>query len=629
MLDLTAIGKFCYNSPQCENSYVWWCSDGVCNARMCARRLRNGDCARKEPRVLCPVGPTGRSIGTPPPPPPPALGQELRVPRWYSFVVSLQTAQGAHYCAGAVVAPLWIVTVADCTPPNVVKVGLHNLHWDDECVQRLDVVRGSRVQYNKLVLFKVKEQRPIAYPPVRIHTDEGYNNITRTEVGSRTTFVGWSNGHSVLREEQLFVLAADECSHSNRADVLCAGVDADVAPGLPCAGEAGGSLISVPPFGESPYLVGLALPSSSGCAMRTNPTTFVAIEFYADWICGYTGSPSACRYRTPSLPPPSPPPPPAPPLPPSSPPPPPPLPLLPPVSSLPFPPPRSPPPPSPPSPPSPPPGVFFELTISHDLADSGKDDTTWRIYVGGESYVQGAATQYSTMLPVETCIQFFIYDAAGNGLRPPGAYFVRMNNALVRNGGRFDYSEETKINCPPPPPPPSSPPSSPPRRQLMPPPMPPPPPPSPPPPVLRNLVWENVGTIIWKQDSELEFADNCLRACEQSDDCWGVEIENASLASARWCQLKAPARVSPTSFFPFSSIADDVSANRVLVKATSSMSRRRLSLDESPTRAYEPVGVPSWPSLGLALMTVLAGVVIGQRLSTRASSPATGCPSER
>lgn len=93
--------------------------------------------------------------------------------------------------------------------------------------------------------------------------------------------------------------------------------------------------------------------------------------------------------------------------------------------------------------------VQVEVSI---VADNFPGETTWRITnTAGDILLSGGVSGGTTCLPESLCFTFTIFDSFGDGIccgHGQGSYTVRVNGAIVAQGGEFTYSEQSTINCP-------------------------------------------------------------------------------------------------------------------------------------------------------------------------------------
>jgi len=307
-----------------------WCHEGTCGMSACStcqlcqdrdsdrlgdveatfdsRRLRGEPSGAPELPVF------GRIVG----------GEDLEYARQYSFLVSLQTASGSHFCGGTLLASRWVLTAAHCTTRGVfqVQVGVHRLSTKDTtdaaCVQTsrvANIIDHSGYDADSIAndISLLELETPIEYAPLTggLDQEDGY----AFEFGSLVTVAGWgytAEGGTLSDAPQRVavpIVSNQDCGEAYGAEAITDGMCcAGVAGRDSCQGDSGGPMFVTNEFGHH-VLVGI-VSWGAGCGRAGYPGVYTRASAYRDWVCGVDIA--LCGTMPPSLPPSSPRPPPSP-----------------------------------------------------------------------------------------------------------------------------------------------------------------------------------------------------------------------------------------------------------------------------------------------------------------------------
>jgi secreted trypsin-like serine protease len=224
----------------------------------------------------------------------PAIVGGVAADQPYPFTVSLHTSSGKLYCAGALIAPTWVVTAAHCafgkTPSAIsLRVGTNDSGQGGEVAQPAEIVVNPAFNTESPAgdIALLRLAKPVSTAPIGL--------AAAASPGTTTRIVGWGQTcpklncgaiPTTLQQLDTHIVEGTKCtSVFDGTAELC--TDNPGGKAGACFGDSGGPQIVRD--GDHWLLVGVtSRPGNNDPECATAPSIYTSVVAYAPWIAEKT-----------------------------------------------------------------------------------------------------------------------------------------------------------------------------------------------------------------------------------------------------------------------------------------------------------------------------------------------------
>ncbi|SDG77263.1 Trypsin [Lentzea fradiae] len=206
----------------------------------------------------------------------------------YSWMVSLQSTSGSHFCGGTLIKANWVVTAKHCVQGTSASSIRTRIGTTNRTSGGTTTGASRVVTHPSADLALVQLSTSVSQAPAPVASTSG-------AVGTATRIIGWGQTCPVrggcgapvtLQQLDTSIVADNRCSGISAASEICTN-NTGGNKGA-CYGDSGGPQVkSVNGRWE---LVGATSRSGGGSTCATAPSIYVDVPYFRSWISQYAGT---------------------------------------------------------------------------------------------------------------------------------------------------------------------------------------------------------------------------------------------------------------------------------------------------------------------------------------------------
>ncbi|XP_033642438.1 trypsin-like [Asterias rubens] len=241
------------------------------------------------------------------------IGGHESTPHSRPYQAAIMMSSKKQFCAGTLVHPSWVVSVAHCAlygdgSKDYVGLGYHNIYQHDGPNQQF--IRGTWTVHSQYDFNSMDNDIALLHlhTPASINSDVQAIGIASSEpkTGLEMLVSGWGSidpidwvRPDVLQEVTLFKDSDEECKIAYRSSVISDNMFCASAPGEikdSCRGDSGGPVVSnfAPDSHHDGVLLDGIISWGRSCAQVGQPGVYTKISNYCDWINQKTSGEVKC-----------------------------------------------------------------------------------------------------------------------------------------------------------------------------------------------------------------------------------------------------------------------------------------------------------------------------------------------
>jgi secreted trypsin-like serine protease len=206
----------------------------------------------------------------------------------YSWMVSLQSTSGSHFCGGTLIKANWVVTAKHCVQGSSAASIRTRIGTTNRTSGGTTTGASRIINHPSADLALVQLNTSVSQAPAAVSAASG-------PVGTATRIIGWGqtcptrgcgSAPITLQELNTSIVTDSRCSGISGASEICTN-NTGGNKGA-CYGDSGGP--QVKSVGGRWELIGATSRSGGGATCATAPSIYVDVPYFRSWISQYAGA---------------------------------------------------------------------------------------------------------------------------------------------------------------------------------------------------------------------------------------------------------------------------------------------------------------------------------------------------